>query len=136
MARTEDLGPVAATLVLISSSTEPLVSGSQYMIELSSITNVTGLTQSDVKPGTLVILNNGSGPGYVTTSVPVSGNSVCLKYPPTFTTFDKLSPYPIGTVFETKGTTAQSPASLFGGSWTMDNDTYQFTGIKRYWRIA
>ena len=134
MTHTEDLGPVAATLVLISSSQEPLVSGSQYIIELNSITNVTGLTKSDVKPGTLVILNNGSGPGYVTTSASVSGNNVCLKYPPAFTTFDKLAPYPVGTVFETKGT--QGPASLFGGSWTMDTDTYQFAGIKRYWRIA
>lgn len=134
MPRTEDLGPVAATLVLISSSPEPLVSGSQYMIELSSITNVTGLTKSDVKPGTIVIFNNGSGPGYVTTATPVSGDNVCLKYPPTFTTYDNLAPYPVGTVFETKGT--QGPASLFGGSWTMDDDTYQFAGIKRYWRIA
>ena len=49
-----------------------------------------------------------------------------------------LAMYPVGSVFEVKTTLNSSlnPAQAFGGSWTLDTNTYQFSGIKRYWRTA
>lgn len=46
--------------------------------------------------------------------------------------------YPVGTVFECKTSVADlNPATLFSGTtWTLDTTTYQFEGIKRYWRKA
>lgn len=48
-----------------------------------------------------------------------------------------LEQFPVGTVFEVKNSvSSNNPASMFGGSWTMDNSTYLFNGIRRYWRTA
>ena len=48
-----------------------------------------------------------------------------------------LNSYPVGAVFEVKQSASTAdPAALFGGTWTLDTDTYLFTGIKRYWRTA
>lgn len=47
-----------------------------------------------------------------------------------------LELFPVGTVFEVKQSIETAgPASFFGGSWTLDTETYLFNGIKRYWRI-
>lgn len=44
---------------------------------------------------------------------------------------------PVGTVLEVKQSASTAdPASWFGGTWVMDEDTYLFAGIKRYWRTA
>lgn len=50
---------------------------------------------------------------------------------------DILDVFPVGSVFEVKQSAGTfNPAEQFGGSWTLDQDTYLFTGIKRYWRTA
>lgn len=50
---------------------------------------------------------------------------------------DPLVLYPVGTVFEVKSSESdQDPAEMFGGSWTLDTETYLFRGIRRYWRTA
>ena len=43
--------------------------------------------------------------------------------------------YPVGSVYECKTDVKDvNPANAFGGTWTLDTTTYQFAGIKRYWR--
>lgn len=50
---------------------------------------------------------------------------------------DPLNIFPIGTVVEVKQSAGTfNPAEQFGGSWSLDEDTYLFAGIKRYWRTA
>lgn len=45
--------------------------------------------------------------------------------------------FPVGTVIEVKQSAGTwDPASQFGGTWVLDEDTYLFAGIKRYWRTA
>lgn len=53
------------------------------------------------------------------------------------TNLDPLSYMPIGTVIEVKQSAGTwNPAERFGGTWVLDEDTYLFAGIKRYWRTA
>lgn len=50
---------------------------------------------------------------------------------------DPLELMPVGTVFEVKQSASTSdPAAMFGGTWVLDEETYLFAGIKRYWRTA
>lgn len=52
-------------------------------------------------------------------------------------TLNPLDLMPVGTVFEVKQSAGTSdPAATFGGTWVLDEDTYLFAGIKRYWRTA
>lgn len=56
---------------------------------------------------------------------------------PTGPSMDPLDMYPVGTVFEVKqSASTMDPAEAFGGTWTLDTETYLFAGIKRYWRTA
>lgn len=56
---------------------------------------------------------------------------------PTGPELSALNAYPVGAVFEVKQSASTAdPAALFGGTWTLDTDTYLFTGIKRYWRTG
>ena len=43
--------------------------------------------------------------------------------------------YPVGSIYQCKTSVNDvNPANTIGGTWTLDTTTYQFAGIKRYWR--
>lgn len=43
--------------------------------------------------------------------------------------------YPVGSIYECKTSIKDvNPTDSIGGTWTLDTTTYQFAGIKRYWR--
>lgn len=43
--------------------------------------------------------------------------------------------YPVGSVYECKTSVKDvNPTNDIGGTWVLDTTTYQFAGIKRYWR--
>lgn len=49
--------------------------------------------------------------------------------------FSPLDMYPVGTAFMTYDK-AHNPAAEFGGTWTLEESTYMFLGIKIYRRVA